>query len=62
MSVADISEDRSVDPWRAAVPSARRRMTLAEQSTLGGMLLSSDAVADVIEASAAPTSTCRSTS
>ncbi|WP_052460888.1 replicative DNA helicase [Microbacterium gorillae] len=47
MSIADISEDRyggSREPDR--VPP---HDLLAEQSTLGGMLLSKDAVADVIE-------------
>ncbi len=47
MSIADISEDRL-----GPIPSAERtppHNLAAEQSALGGMLLSKDAVADVIE-------------
>jgi replicative DNA helicase len=63
MSIADISEDRFGGPLESRGPERTPpHDLLAEQSTLGGMLLSSDAVADVIERCAAPTSTCRSTS
>lgn len=48
MSIADLSDDRLVGPrGPERVPP---HDMLAEQSTLGGMLLSGDAVADVIEA------------
>lgn len=51
MSVADISEDRFGGPLESRGPERTPpHDLLAEQSTLGGMLLSSDAVADVIEA------------
>ena len=48
MSIADLSDDRLGGP-RGAERVPPHDM-LAEQSTLGGMLLSGDAVADVIEA------------
>ena len=47
MSIADISEDRLGAP-RGAERTPPHDV-LAEQSTLGGMLLSTDAVADVVE-------------
>ena len=51
MSIADISEDRFGGPLESRGPERTPpHDLLAEQSTLGGMLLSSDAVADVIEA------------
>ena len=50
MSIADISDDRLGRP-AGDRPSDRvpPHDMLAEQSTLGGMLLSADAVADVVE-------------
>ena len=52
MSIADISEDRLGGPR----PSERTppHDLLAEQSALGGMMLSKDAVADVIESLRGP--------
>ncbi|MFV0375467.1 DnaB-like helicase N-terminal domain-containing protein, partial [Microbacterium sp.] len=47
MSIADISEERLGGP-RTPERTPPHDM-LAEQSALGGMLLSGDAVADVIE-------------
>ncbi len=60
MSIADIAEERL-----GKAPRPERTPPhdiLAEQSALGGMLLSKDAVADVIETLRGGTSTCRSTS
>ena len=48
MSIADLSDDR-IGGSRGPERTPPHDM-LAEQSTLGGMLLSGDAVADVIEA------------
>lgn len=55
MSIADISEERLGGPRGGDSGERGRERTpphdlLAEQSTLGGMLLSADAVADVVEA------------
>ncbi|GAB3603291.1 replicative DNA helicase [Microbacterium aureliae] len=49
MSIADISEDRLGAPREREHERTPPHDLLAEQSALGGMLLSKDAVADVIE-------------
>lgn len=49
MSIADISEDRMGGAPRGGGERTPPHDILAEQSALGGMLLSKDAVADVIE-------------
>ena len=50
MSIADISEDRLGGPVEGRSPERTPpHDLLAEQSALGGMLLSKDAVADVVE-------------
>ncbi len=49
MSIADISEERLGGPSERGNERTPPHDLLAEQSTLGGMLLSPDAVADVVE-------------
>ena len=49
MSIADISEERLGGPSERGNERTPPHDLLAEQSTLGGMLLSADAVADVVE-------------
>ena len=49
MSIADIPEERLGGPRERSNERTPPHDLLAEQSTLGGMLLSADAVADVVE-------------
>ena len=49
MSIADVSEERFGGKPERGNERTPPHDQLAEQSTLGGMLLSADAVADVVE-------------